>query len=227
MAAGLVARALTVAIPSGDMGLLRPSVLHDIGFDLVRRGQSVVASPCRPRRPRPVAPSGYKPIQWFTEGRSSLVAIRFKSGRVQSQQTSVEVGSESVAHFRINCEALTPYRGRAPLQLAAATGQLARALSGSLGDEASVAVARILALPAGSGEAVINGLKAAISNPSQGRVASYRKQRRSGFGARVREPHLREIGGPSESASRLQHRRSSCTIFCCKKWARSAGFRGR
>ena len=88
-----------------------------------------------------------------------------------SQQTSVEVGAESVCHFRWNAQALTPYRGRAPLELAAATGQLARALSGSLGDESSVAVARILALPQGAGESTINGLKAAISNPSQGRIA--------------------------------------------------------
>ena len=41
VSAGLIARALTSAQPSGDMGLLRPSVLYDIGADLVRAGQSV------------------------------------------------------------------------------------------------------------------------------------------------------------------------------------------
>ena len=168
VAAGLIGRALTVAIPSGDMGLLRPSVLYDIGFDLVRRGQSVWLLRVDPdgraqllRAADPVVYGGPDPRSWkyvLTLG-------------APSQQTSVEVGAESVAHFRINCEALTPYRGRAPLQLAAATGQLARALSGSLGDEASVAVSRVMAIPQGVGEATINGLKAAISNPSMGRIA--------------------------------------------------------
>ena len=169
VAAGLVARALTVAIPSGDMGLLRPSVLYDIGFDLIRRGQSVWllrvdpdgrAQLLRADTSDPVVFGGADPRSWkyvLTLG-------------APSQQTSVEVGAESVAHFRINCEALTPYRGRAPLQLAAATGQLARALSGSLGDESSVTVARILALPQGTGEATLNMLKNAVTNPSQGRV---------------------------------------------------------
>ena len=169
VAAGLVARALTVAIPSGDMGLLRPSVLYDIGFDLVRRGQSLWllrvdpdgrAQLLRADTADPVVHGGADPRSWkyvLTLG-------------APSQQQSVEVGAESVAHFRINCEALTPYRGRAPLQLAAATGQLARALSGSLGDESSVTVARILALPQGTGEATLNMLKNAVTNPSQGRV---------------------------------------------------------
>ena len=169
VAAGLVARGLTVAIPSGDMGLLKPSVLYDIGFDLVRRGQSVWllrvdpdgrAQLLRAGSSDPVVFGGPDPRSW----RYVL------SLGAPSQQTSVEVGAESVCHFRWNAQALTPYRGRAPLELAAATGQLARALSGSLGDESSVTVARILALPQGTGEATINMLKNAVTNPSQGRV---------------------------------------------------------
>ena len=169
-AAGLVARALTVAIPSGDMDLLRPSVLYDIAFDMVRRGQSVWllrvdpdgrAQLLRADTADPVVYGGPDPRSWkyvLTLG-------------APSQQTSVEVGAESVAHFRWNTLALSPYRGRSPLELAAATGQLARALAGSLGDEAAVAVARVMAVPQGAGESTINGLKAAISNPSQGRIA--------------------------------------------------------
>ena len=40
-AAGLLARAFSAAMPTGDLGLLTPFVLADIGFDLMRRGESV------------------------------------------------------------------------------------------------------------------------------------------------------------------------------------------
>ena len=168
VSAGLIARALTSAIPSGDMGLLKPATLYEIGADLTRAGESVWLLRVSPsgsakllRCAETVVSGGPDPSTW--RYRLTVPA--------PSQQTSVEVGAESVAHFRINCQARTPYIGRSPLELAAATGQLARALSGSLGDESSVAVARILALPQGAGESTINGLKAAISNPSQGRIA--------------------------------------------------------
>ena len=144
VSAGLIARALTSAIPSGDMGLLKPATLYEIGADLTRAGESVWLLRVSPsgsakllRCAETVVSGGPDPSTW--RYRLTVPA--------PSQQTSVEVGAESVAHFRINCQARTPYIGRSPLELAAATGQLARALSGSLGDESGVsAVSRVMAI---------------------------------------------------------------------------------
>ena len=91
VAAGLVARALTVAIPSGDMGLLRPSVLYDIGFDLIRRGQSLFGFSVLTQT---AAPSCSERIQADPSGLrrtgSALVEVRSNSGR--SVSTNVRRG---------------------------------------------------------------------------------------------------------------------------------------
>ena len=168
--AGILGRSLSIAAPTGDLGLLTAARLADIGSDLVRRGQSIwlfrVGVDGRPTLLRcdtadPVVHGGPDPRSWryvLTLG-------------APSQQQAIEVGSESVMHVRWNAQALTPFRGRSPLELAAATGRLASGLSESLGNETAVAVARILAMPSGTGEATINELKKAIENPSQGRIA--------------------------------------------------------
>ena len=179
ISSGLVARALTTATSEGDMGLLTPQVLYQVGLDMIRSGESLWLLRVSPsgsarliRAASSIVRGGPDPSGWSY--RLTLAG--------PTQQTTVEAAASSVCHFRINCLALTPWRGRSALELASSTGRLAQALSGSLGDEAAISVSRILAIPQGSGKNTIDELKAAISNPSQGRIALPETTRGGGGG---------------------------------------------
>ena len=74
-------------------------------------------------------------------------------------------------NVRINSDSRRPWEGIAPLAQAAASGQLAARLASSLGDEASVAVARILPVAQGAGANLANQLSQAIGGELPGRLA--------------------------------------------------------
>lgn len=170
VAAGIVSRALAVATADGDRGLLTPDCLASIGYDLVYSGQSVALfevdafgglSLLRADPVEPVSTGGPDPRSWVY---TLTLAGPGKTRTLTSP-------SASVFHVRWNAHPLRPWRGRSPLAVAAASGQLAARLSQSLSDEASVAVSRIFAQPQGTGQGVVNALREAIRDPKQGRIA--------------------------------------------------------
>ena len=60
-----------------------------------------------------------------------------------------------------------PWRGLSPLRLAAATGALSARLTDALGQEAAVAVARVIPMPQGQSAAVSNAIRNLITQPRE------------------------------------------------------------
>ena len=169
IAAGRVARALSVATVEGDGGLLTPDHLSGIGYDLIRQGESLHlfsvdlaggAALVRASTTVPVVSGSADPRTW----RYSL------SVPGPSIDRTVSACAAEVVHCRINSSPWQPWRGRSPLRVAASTGLLASALAQSLGEESAVYVARMIAMPQGTGQPTIEALKALIANPAGGRL---------------------------------------------------------
>ena len=170
-AAGMLGRAFASAVPSGDLGLLTPFVLADIGHDLVRRGESVwllhvdANGPALLRAGRTAGAAvqgGADPRTW----RYTLTLPGPGSTR------TVTAEAAAVLHVRINTTPNLPWRGRAPLELARLTGRLSASLEDALGKEAEVLVARIVPVPDGTPESLVRDLRSKVSDPDMpGRIA--------------------------------------------------------
>ena len=78
--------------------------------------------------------------------------------------------AESVVHLRLNADPDRPWEGRAPLALAASTGELARRIETALQHEFAVPVGRVLPMPEGTPQTVADQLAADLKNMA-GRVA--------------------------------------------------------
>ena len=183
-AAGLTARALSSAAPRGDMGLLTPSVLGDIGYDLVRHGQSIWRFAVEDAGPVLLRASysagaavagGPDPRSW----RYTLTLTGPATTR------TVYAGAESVLHIRINTDPSAPWRGRSPLEVARLTGRLSASLEDALGKESEVLVSRIVSFPDGVSEAMLTDLRSKINDGRlPGRIA-FPPTTARGFGAGV------------------------------------------
>ena len=227
VAAGIVARALASAQVEGDMGVLTPSVLHDIGFDLVRRGQSVHLLRVDDRGARLVRSDTVEPVVYGSPDPATWRYTLTLGG--PSTTETMRTTAETVAHVRWNTDALQPWRGRSPLAVAASSGMLAASLSGSLGHEAAVAVTRIVAMPQGTGDAVTKALRSAITNPADGRIA-LPETTKAGHGggmsnAPVRDWRAEAIGfGATDSAIALyQHLSMEVCAICGVPWPLAPG----
>ena len=133
-ASGIVARALVAATIDGDGGAVDPHVLEDVGTDLVRAGRFLGRLT--------VVYGAADPESW----RYSL-----HMGGPSSARTVSAVAAE-VVNVRLNSDSYRPWEGIAPLNRAAASGELYARLSNSLSSEAEVVVARLVPLAQGLGQ---------------------------------------------------------------------------
>ena len=87
-----------------------------------------------------------------------------------TQSRMVDADASEVMHVRYATLTGYPWRGLSPLRMAAASGALAARLTEALGQEAAVAVARVIPMPQGQSAAVSNAIKMLITDPESGRI---------------------------------------------------------
>ena len=149
IAAGRVARALSVATVEGDGGLLTPATLADMGYDLVRQGEALHLltvdldgrmALLRASTTVPVVAGNADPRTW----RYSLNVAG------PSVDRTVAAVAGEVCHVRINASPWQPWRGRSGLRVAASTGKLSTALVDALADESALPIKRLMVQPQGA-----------------------------------------------------------------------------
>ena len=180
-AAGLVSRSLSAATVDGDMGLLAPHVLASFGYDLVRHGQSLwrfdVGEDGRPRLTRayassdPVVSGGPEPDSW-------VYALTVPGPTATRTEW---VSAAEVLHVRINESSYLPWRGQAPLAVAALTGRLAAELEQALGRESRIPDKRLVTVPQGTTAEQAEALRAKIE--SEATRVDFPTTTARGFGA--------------------------------------------
>ena len=176
-ATGLVGRSLAVATVTGT-DLLTPSVLRDIGRDLILRGESfhvfdVPRGRGAPSLLRATTATVYgapEPHSW----RYSLTV----NGPTDTRTRIYSAGE--VLHVRYATPPETPWQGISPLHSAALTGTLAAQLEASLGEEAAVAVLRYLIAPTGWDQTkmdeLANRMRSGLEAPRKVTVVETTKQ---------------------------------------------------
>ena len=161
-AAGAVARAFAAAEVEGDDGLIDPTTLYQMGFDLVREGQSVWLLDVGSGRLRlsraatgtDVYQGGPAPESWTyqvtTNGPSTTHTIR--------------ASADQVIHIRQNSDPTCPWRGRSGLAVAQASGGLAATLVHALTAEGEVPSLRIIPQPFGQSQTAADNIRAAVNS---------------------------------------------------------------
>ena len=146
-AASAIARAFAAAEVEGDDGLLDPTTLYSMAFDLVREGQSLWlldASTGRLRLSR--ASTGSDVYQGSAEHESWTYRLTLPGPSIT---TTVRASAEQVVHIRQNSDPTCPWRGRSALEVAQSSGVLAATLVHALSAEGEVPITRIIPQPPG------------------------------------------------------------------------------
>ena len=192
-AAGIIGRALASAVVEGDGGAVDPFMLEAVGTDLVRSGRFLGRLTVGPRgRVRILRSAGGASVTYGTADPDSWIYWLSENG--PSETRTVRATAAEVVNVRINSDSRRPWEGIAPLDAARASGELAARLAASLGDEASVTVARILPIAQGSGEGAANLLSKAITGQLPGRLA-FPETTSAGSGAGRSSAPLRDFRG--------------------------------
>ena len=168
IAAGIISRAVSLADVEGDRGLLTTRLLAEAARDLIVNGECLyrldVDLDGRARLLRATSYSVYgadpDPESWVYD--LSLF------GPTASRM--VKCSAAETLHVRYATLTGYPWRGLSPLRLAAATGALTARLTDALGQEAAVAVARVIPMPQGQSAAVSNAIRNLITAPESGRI---------------------------------------------------------
>ena len=181
-ASGIMARAFAAAQPDGDLGLLTPHVLADIGYDLTRHGESIHL--LRVDDGGPVllwaGRTDGAAVQGTADPRTWTYTLTLPG---PGSMSTITAPAASVVHVRLNTTHNVPWRGRAPLEVARLTGRLSALLEDALGKETSVMVGRIVAMPDGAGEDLVRDLRSKVQDPNlPGRLA-FPTTTATGFGA--------------------------------------------
>ena len=181
-AAGAVARALATAAVTGDRGALPAETRYAIGYDLVRHGQFVALLQIqRDGAARLLRADANSPTYGGPERESWSYNLTIGG---PSHTRTLTAPAATVAHVLWNSESITPWRGRSPLAVAAASGSLAAGVAHSLIGEADIPSVRVTPMPAGqqdgTAQLIANRLRrgglvfpeTAIAGGGQGRVAA-------------------------------------------------------
>ena len=160
-AAGALARAFASADVEGDSdGLLDPTTLYQMGYDLVRDGQSVwwlSSSTGRLRLSR--ASSGADVYQGTADRESWTYQLTLPGPSVT---TTVRAASDQVIHLRQNSDPTCPWRGRSGLAVAQSSGSLASTLVSALTSEGEIPVTRIIPQPQGDSQTTADNIRDSI-----------------------------------------------------------------
>ena len=148
-AAGMFERCIgsaTVTPSNALTASVTPSVLMLAGRGLAANGNAVFVIEVEGGAVR-LAPVAY----WNVEGESDPASWMYRcdmSG--PSRQRTRRVEAAGVVHFKVGCEISRPWMGRAPLQIASATGRLSAAVEKSLELEELFKPVRIVYSPRGA-----------------------------------------------------------------------------
>ena len=120
-AAGAVARAFAAAEVDGDAeGLLDPTTLYQMGFDLVREGQTVWLLEAGTGRLRLTRASMGTDV--YHGGPASETWLYQVTMPGPSTSTTVRASADQVIHIRQNSDPTCPWRGRSGLAVAQSSG---------------------------------------------------------------------------------------------------------
>ena len=160
-AASAIARAFAAAEVENDDGLLDPDTLYQMGFDLVREGQSIWLLDVVTGRPRLSRASTGSDVYEGSADRESWVYRLTLPG--PSVTTTVRAAADRVIHIRQNSDPTCPWRGRSGLEVAQSSGGLASTLVHALTAEGEVPISRIIPQPQGDSQSTANSIRNAIT----------------------------------------------------------------
>ena len=136
-AAGAVARAFAAAEVDGDAeGLLDPATLYQMGYDLVREGQTVWLLEAGTGRLRLLRASTGTDVYHGGPAADGWTYQLTMSG--PSITTTVRASADQVIHIRQNSDPTSPWRGRSGLAVAESSGGLAATLVRGLTAEGEI-----------------------------------------------------------------------------------------
>ena len=167
-AAGAVARALASGAVTGDRGALTSETRYAIGYDMVRSGQYVALLQIqRDGSARLLRADANSPTYGGPERESWRYNLTVGG---PSHTRTLTATAAATAHVLWNSESITPWRGRSPIAVAAASGSLAACVASSLTNEAAVTVARVIPMPAGQKKAqaqiIVEAIRTAVGHLS-------------------------------------------------------------
>ena len=161
-AAGAVARAFTAAEVDGDAeGLLDPATLYQMGYDLVREGETVWLLEAGTRGLRLLRASTGTDVYQGGAARESWTYRLTLPG--PSTTTTVRASADQVIHIRQNSDPTNPWRGRSGLAVAQSSGGLAATLVRGLTAEGEIPSLRIIPQPFGQSQTAADSIRAAVS----------------------------------------------------------------
>ena len=160
-AAGAVARAFAAAGVEGDDGLLDPGTLYQMGFDLVREGQSLWLLDANTGRLRLSRASTGSDVYQGAAARESWTYRLTLPG--PSVTTTVRASADQVIHIRQNSDPTCPWRGRSGLAVAQSSGGLAATLVHALTAEGDIPISRIIPQPQGDSQNTADSIRQAIT----------------------------------------------------------------
>ena len=161
-AAGAVARSFASAEVDGDAeGLLDPTTLYQMGYDLVSEGQTVwllEAGSGRLRLSR--ASTGTDVYQGSSAPDTWIYRLTMPGPSITH---TVRASADQVIHIRQNSDPTCPWRGRSGLAVAQASGGLAASLVHALTAEGEVPSLRIIPQPFGQSQPAADSIRAAVN----------------------------------------------------------------
>ena len=161
-AAGALARAFAAAEVDGSAnGLLDPATLYQMGFDLIREGQTIWLLDGGTGRLRLSRASTGSDVYQGAAARESWTYRLTLPG--PSITTTVRASSDQVIHILHNSDPTCPWRGRSGLSVAQSSGSLAATLVRGLTSEGEIPVTRIIPQPQGESKTTADSLRHAIS----------------------------------------------------------------
>ena len=160
-AAGAVARAFAAAEVEGDDGLIDPTTLYQMGFDLVREGQSLWLLDVGTGRLRLSRASTGSDVYQGAAARESWTYQLTLPGL--SITTTVRASADHVIHIRQNSDPTCPWRGRSGLAVAQSSGGLAATLVHALTAEGDIPISRIIPQPQGDSQNTADSIRQAIT----------------------------------------------------------------
>ena len=165
--AGLIARSLAAAYVRPGTAAVTPAFLHQVGGDLVRRGESVHVLSISDRGTVAWWPAADWDVTGEPDPETWLYRVRLAGPSMTISRTVPRAG---VCHFRWSAHPLQPWKGVGPIQLASSTSRLAAAIERSLSDEFAIPALKIIDAPFTSSKESAKKFGESVGLPGPSRV---------------------------------------------------------